>query len=461
MTAPLERFCAALRIDTVWPESAVPGSPELVKAEAALIGFQDQLQRSFPTFHAATERTVLGPYGVLYRWPGTSADAPATSTATAPDKPVLLLAHYDVVPVERDKWTVEPFGAQVKDGFIWSRGALDTKNTLIGALEAAEALAERGFRPKRDVWFAFGGDEERSGVLGAKKAAAWFAERGISFAWTLDEGSVVSDGLLSGIRKPLALVGVEEKGFLNIELSVRQKPGHSSRPPRVQAVAVLGRALDRLSRRHFPFQLTSTVEAFFRNLAPHAGGVRAMAMANPRAFSSVLFANASDSPETASLLRTTVAMTQLQGSPADNVMPSNVKAVLNLRLLPGWTIEKAVEFVRLAIADPRVEVEPSPSRVANNPVLASRETAEGRGPGWAEISAAIKVSFPDAAVLPFLVTATTDSRHYAGLCDAVYRFAPVKLNAEELSRIHGHDERISIENFTAGIGFYQTLISSL
>jgi carboxypeptidase PM20D1 len=454
MTAQLERFCAALRIDTIWPDSALPGSPEFERAEAALLGFQALLQSSFPAFHAVTERTVLGPYGVLYRWPG-------SSDAAAAEKPVLLLAHYDVVAVEREKWTVEPFGAQVKDGFIWSRGTLDTKNTLIDALEAAEALATQGFRPKRDLWFSFGGDEERSGALGAKRAAAWFAERGISFAWTLDEGSVVADGLLSGIKKPLGLVGVEEKGILNIELTVRQKPGHASMPPRVQSVAILGRALDRLSRRHFPFQLTSTVEAFFRNLAPHASGIRALAMANPRVFSALLFASAASSPQTAALLRTSVAMTKLQGSLADNVMPSEVKAVLNLRLLPGWTIEKSVDFVRRAIADPRVEVTASTVSAGNNPVLAGAKNTEGRGPGWAEITGAIHASFPEAAVMPFLVTVTTDSRHYASLCDAVYRFAPLKLNSEELARIHGHDERISIENFTAGIEFYRTLIASL
>ena len=419
-----------------------------------MLGFQELLQQSFPAFHAATERTVLGPYGVLYRWPGAS-DADAT------EKPVLLLAHYDVVPVEREKWTVEPFGAQVKDGYIWSRGALDTKNTLIGALEAAEALAERGFRPKRDLWFSFGGDEERWGASGAKRAAAWFAERGISFAWTLDEGSIVADGLLPGIQKPLGLVGVEEKGFLNIVLTVRQKPGHASMPPRVQAAAVLGRAFVRLSRRPFPFRLTPTVEAFFRNLAPYASGIRAVAMANPRVFAALLFASAANSPQTAALLRTSVAMTMLQGSPAGNVMPSEVKAVLNLRLLPGWTMEKAVDFVRRAIADPRVEVAVSTMGAGNNPVLAKTEVAVGRGTGWTEISDAIHRSFPEAAVMPFLVTVTTDSRHYARVCDAVYRFAPLKLNSEELARIHGHDERISIENFTAGIEFYRSLISSL
>ncbi|OHE69370.1 MAG: hypothetical protein A2001_03245 [Treponema sp. GWC1_61_84] len=456
---PLERFRAALRIRTDWPEGVAAGSPEAEAAEAALLEFQDLLATNYPAFHAVAERTVLGPYAVLYRWP--AADGAAGSVAADPNLPVLLMAHYDVVPAENGHWTVDPFGALVKDGYVWARGAIDTKASLVCALEAAEALASSGFRPQRDLWFAFGGDEERSGMLGAREAAAWLAGRGIRFAWTLDEGSAVTDGILPGVKTPLALVGVEEKGFLDIELTVAQKPGHASRPPRVQAVAVLGRALDRLSRRPFPFSLTPATETFFKELAPFAGGIRSLAMAHPRLFAPLLFASADASPETAALLRTTVAMTQLSGSKADNVLPSEAKAVLNLRILPGWTIDGSLEFVRRAIGDPRVRVSASPSRAANEPVSASPEVARGCGAGWAALGAAIGASFPEAAILPYMVTATTDSRHFAKIGGAVYRFAPLKLDARELARVHGHDERISLENFSAGIEFYRVLITAL
>lgn len=449
----LDRFRAALRIATVWPEAAEgadPASAEAAEAERPLVAFQDFLVASYPAFHAAAERTVLSPYCVLYRWPGTDASA----------APALLLAHYDVVPAEAEAWTVPPFAAELKDGFVWARGALDTKISLIGAMEGAEALAARGFRPRRDLWFAFGGDEERSGVLGALRASAWFRERGVRFSWCLDEGSVISDGILKGADRPLALVGIEEKGFLDIELTVEQGPGHASRPPKVQAAAVLGRALDRLSRRPFPWGLTPATEAFFRGFAARAPFGPAVAMANARLLGPAFFAAAGSSADSAALLRTTLAMTQLSGSPADNVLPSRVKAILNLRLLPPWTVEAAVGFVRRAVADDRVRVAVSPLRAANDPLPASKAAADGSADGWADLRAALAACCPEAAVLPFLVTATTDSRHYAPLCDSVFRFAPLRLGPKDLAGIHGHDERVSVGNVALCAAFYERLLEA-
>ena len=478
MDAQIERFKTALGIDTSWPENGSPDNAEGKRAEGELTAFQDFLARSFPLFHRTAERTVPGPYGLLYRW--TAAAAAGVDGAAKPTQrrtadiggqaePVLFLAHYDVVPAERDQWTVDPFGGIVQDGFLYGRGAVDTKNTLMGLMEAAEALVASGFEPTRDIWFAFGGDEERSGKKGAQYMAAWFAEQGIHFSWALDEGSIVADGMIGGIRSPLALIGVEEKGFLDIELSVRQKPGHASRPPRVQAVELLARSLCRIARRPFPFALTPAVEAFFSGLAeltraeqPGAmGRVRAFVMSRARAFGPLFFAFSGGSPETSSMMRTTVAMTQLFGSPADNVLPSQVRAILNLRLLPGWTIAQAVEHVRRAVRDDRVLVRPSPYRDANDPLPTSLRAARGEEAGWTELKAAAESIFPEAAVLPFLVTATTDSRHYGALCGQLYRFGPVSLTKDELDRVHGHDERISLANYSQGIAFFTRLIEAL
>jgi carboxypeptidase PM20D1 len=183
-------------------------------------------------------------------------------------------------------------------------------------------------------------------------------------------------------------------------------------------------------------------------------------LANARALGPVFFAAAGGSPETAALMRTTVAMTMLQGSPADNVLPSEAKAILNLRLLPGWTIDESLAYVEKRIDDPRVTVKAYSERAAHEPTAAAPGKAEDDA-GWDTLTAAVSETFPDAAILPFLVTAMTDSRHYAPVCRSIYRFSPITLNPQELGRIHGHDERISIENFIAGITFYRRLISSL
>jgi carboxypeptidase PM20D1 len=336
------------------------------------------------------------------------------------------------------------------------------KCILIGLMEGAEALCGRGFKPRRDIWFAFGGDEERSGIYGAQETAKWFAQKNISFSWILDEGTPVAVDFFKGVTRPLALFGIEEKGFLSLDLTVAQKPGHASKPPRVQAAAVLARALLRISRTSFPNRLIPTVESFFSQLAKLAGGGhagQAFAMAHARLLGPLFFKAVSGNPDVNAMLRTTIAMTQLAGSAADNVMPSEVRAVINLRLLQPWTVERAIGFVKKTIRDDRVEVKVH--GLGTEPVPANPEHAKLRGPGWQEMEAAVNKIFPDAAILPFIMTATTDSRHYQNLAEGIFRFSPLRMKPEDLAGIHGHDERISLENFSGGIQFYTSLFGSL
>ncbi|MCL2128271.1 MAG: M20/M25/M40 family metallo-hydrolase, partial [Treponema sp.] len=319
----LEKFREAIKIPTCWPPGVKDGDAE---AEAQLSRFQGFIVENFPAFHKTAERTVLSPYSAVYRWPGAAAADAA-----------LFLAHYDVVPAETEKWSADPFGAELKDGYIYGRGALDMKSMLIAVMEAAENLCAQGWKPKRDIWIALSGHEERTGIQGAMETVEWFEKRGQRFAWLIDEGAPVADGLIQGIDTPLALVSIEEKGYLSLELSVKQAPGHASRPPKVQAAAVLGRALCRIAKKPFPFRLGETVEMFFRQIAPFMPGIQGFVMRHARALGPLFFKLAAGSSTVESLLRTTVAMTQLEGSAADNVMPSEARAVINLRLLWPWT----------------------------------------------------------------------------------------------------------------------------
>jgi carboxypeptidase PM20D1 len=382
----------------------------------------------------------------VYRLPGTDGSGNA----------VLVLAHYDVVPAETEKWCVDPFGAEEDAEFINGRGTLDMKGILIGIMEAAENLCAQGWKPKRDIWFAFGGDEERTGLQGAMNTARWFEERGQRFAWILDEGTPVSENQIKGIDSPVALISVEEKGYLSLQLAVAQEPGHASRPPKIQAAAVLGRALDRLGKKPFPFVLNPTVEMFFGQAASLVSGIRGFVMRHARALGPLFFKAAATSATTASMLRTTVAMTKLEGSAADNVMPSEVRAVINLRLLWPWTVEMAVDFIKKAINDERVKV--SIHGMGTNPVPAG---SGFRHNGWPEIQAAMEKTWPGIPLLPFIMVATTDSRHYQNMSGNIFRMSPYKLNNKELSGVHGHDERISIENLQAGLVFYTELLRLL
>jgi carboxypeptidase PM20D1 len=458
----IERFCEAVRIPTWWPAGALRGNTE---AEAPLCRFQDFLAESYPCFHQRAERWVLSPYSLVYRWPGrTSADAGGTGSASGAGSrgdpgAVLILAHYDVVPVEKGKWSVGPFGAEKKDGYIYGRGALDMKSILIAIMEAAENLCAGGFKPGRDIWFAFGGDEERAGIQGAGETAKWFAQRGQRFAWILDEGTPVGENQIKGVDSPLALFGIEEKGFLSLDLTVVQKPGHASRPPKVQAAAVLSRALCRIAKKPFPCKLIPTVENFFDRLASLSGGTQGFVMRHARAFGSVFFRAVSGNPDIASLLHTTVAMTQLEGSAADNVMPSEVRAVINLRLLHPWTVERAIGFIKKTIGDERVNVKIH--GLGTDPVPANPEHARRAGPGWKEMETALKAVYPGVPILVFLMVATTDSRHYKDLAGGIFRFSPHRLTPGEMGLIHGHDERISIENLQRGFEFYLHLLELL
>ncbi len=442
----IDRFCKSIQIDTSWPRDALPRNRD---AEAPLTSFQNFLLSSYPKFSHTAEHWVLSPYGIIFHWPGTSGSS----------KPILFAAHYDVVPAEEDKWTRSPYGAERDGDFIYGRGTLDMKSLLIGLMEAVEEAVSRGFKPKQDIYFAFGGDEERAGLHGAIEMAKWFKERTIHFSWIFDEGTIVALNQIAWIDKPLALLGIEEKGFMSVELSVDQAPGHASRPPNVQAVAVLAKALIRISKKPFPFRLTPTVGAFFKKIGELSTGPTGWFLRHAKQTAPILFMAMKKNPSMASLLHTTVAMTQLEGSQADNVLPSAAKAVMNLRLLDPWTVDSAMEYIRKTVKDDRVKIRLS--NLSTNPVPANPGYAHEKGPGYDTVKDAISRTFSGVPVLPFLMVATTDSRHYKDISDGIFRFCPYMLTPEELALIHGHDERISIDNFNKAVAFYSNLIGAL
>ena len=439
-----------MKIPTFWPpgqDATLPNGG--LAGVTALRRFQEFLAEIFPAFHQTAERWVLNPCSVIYRWPSVSGTDTENSA-------VLFLAHYDVVPAETGKWTFDPFGAEIKDGYIYSRGSLDMKSILISLMEAAENLCVLGWQPKRDIWFAFGGDEERTGVLGAMETVKWFEKRGQRFDWILDEGTPVAENQIKGIDTPVALVSIEEKGYLSLNLTVTQESGHASKPPKIQAAAILARALCRIAKKPFPCRLNATVETFFRQVSPMMPGIQGFVMRHARALGPLFFKLAATNPTMESMLKTTIAMTRLEGSTADNVLPSEVRAVINIRLLWPQTIESATAFIEKAINDKRVQV--SIHGLGTNPVAAS---GDYRKDGWPQIQEALGEALPGVPLLPFLMIATTDSRHYQKLSGCIFRFSPQKLDPKELSGVHGHDERISEGNLRRGLVFYSHLMRYL
>lgn len=432
-----ERLGAAIRFETISRDAGAPADPAVF---AALHAF---LAQSYPAAHAAMTREAIGS-SLLYRWPG--ADASKT--------PVAFLAHMDVVPVEpgtETGWTHPPFAGVVADGAIWGRGALDDKATVIALLEAAERLAASGFRPDRDVYFLFGHDEEIGGVDGAAKLAATLEARGVRLAWTLDEGSAVVDGVIPGARRPIALIATGEKGYVSLRLTATAPGGHSSAPGPDTAVSLLARAVVRLADHPYPIELDADTIAFLHAVAPELPFPMRAALANLWLTGPIVKAQLARDATVAAAMRTTTAPTMIAGGTKDNVLPQTATAVVNYRIHPRDDAAGVKARAERLIADPRITVE---ALQPNDASPRSSTTSEG----YAALVAATRATFGPLPAAPSLVIGATDSRHYTRIADDLYRFTPVTFETSDLRRIHGTDERLTIENLVRASAWYEDVM---
>ena len=404
-------------------------------------------KKNFPSLLSLVNFTKLNDFAYIFRWEGKNKDT----------KPVLFMAHFDVVPAQDGAWEHPPFSGDIDGGQIWGRGTLDTKSSLLGILESAETLAKGGFTPETTLYFAFGGDEEIMGLHGAVNIVKYFEEENISFSWVLDEGSIIADNMLTMVSEPIALIGIAEKGFANINLSARATPGHASMPPDHTASGLVSRAVCRLEQKPFPVFLTKTVRSFLKALIPHVSFPLALVFANLWLFGPLVKLIFKKSPTTAAMVRTTQAATVLKGSGKDNILPDIAEAIVNVRILPGTTKTAVLKRMKKVIRDPQVEAAFTDEKDASNPVPESSI----KGNGYRAITSAVAAVYPQAVTAPFLVTATTDSRHYKSIADNIYRFVPMVLTGEDLKKIHGFNESISIENYTRIINFFTELIKTL
>ena len=413
----------------------------------ALRGLRAHIESSFPAFHAAAKREVIGDHSLLYTWEGTDPKA----------KPIALLAHQDVVPIapgtEKD-WQQKPFDGVIADGFIWGRGSWDDKGNLYSMLEAAEQMAKDGYRPKRTIYFAFGHDEEVAGTRGAKAIAAALSARGVRLDFVLDEGLLIAEGVMKGLDKPAALIGVAEKGYATLVLTAHATPGHSSMPPRETAIGMMSAALARLEDHRLPMHVRGAVAEMFDTLAPEMSGFNRLVLSNLWLFKPLLLREFEKSGPTEAMVRTTTALTIFNAGDKDNVLPGNAEATVNFRLLPGDTQGSVSDHVRSTVDNAKISITPFPGNTDPPPVTGTAS------PSYSALNRTIREVFPDVVVAPGLMVAATDSRHYAGIADNIFRFSPVRANAEDLKRFHGTNERLSIEGYADMIRFYRRLIET-
>ncbi len=405
--------------------------------------FEKTLAETFPLTHKTCERIKTNGRAILLKWSGKSSS-----------KPTVLMAHYDVVPVSEEGWSKPAFDGIIEDGYLWGRGTLDTKITLNGAINAVEHLISKGFVPENDLYLAFGGDEEINGN-GAPSIVEYFKANGVKPALVVDEGGAVVEDVFPGVHEPCALIGIAEKGMLNVKLEIKGAGGHASAPPPRTSLGKLSQACVKMEEHPFDFRITKPAQDMFDTLGRYSSFGYRMVFANLWLFKGVLNSLCKKSGgEINALLRTTVAFTQASGSVGINVLPPNASMCANLRLIAGDTMESAKDRIVNTIADPDINLEILGGM--NPSVISDTDNAE-----YEKLKSAVASTWRDAIVAPYLMVQCSDSRHYGEISDRVYRFSAMALTKEERSTIHGNDERIPVETIKKATEFYIRLVSKL
>jgi carboxypeptidase PM20D1 len=417
-----------------------------------LIAFHQFLADKFPLVHLSLKREVVNKYSLLYTWQG----------STPQEKPVLLLGHLDVVPVipgTEGDWKQPPYAGVVADGYIWGRGTLDNKVNIIGILEAAENMLRAGVQPQRTIYFAFGHDEEQGGIDGALEMSKLLESRGVEAEFLIDEGGLVTSGVVPGVDVPLAIIAPAEKGIVTLELKARGAGGHSSVPPKQSSIGILAAAIANLEANQFPRDFSHT-QKFLESVADEMGLVNRMVMKNLWLFKPVVMASLANDAQAQAGMRTTTAATVISGGIKANVLPIDATAKVNFRILPGETPDTVRQRVIDVIDDARVSVDFDTSGQRG---MGPSPVSPTEGYGWDQITSAIRdTAAPERIVItPRLLVAATDTRHYRNLTSNHYRFTYMALPVGDLGTIHGTNERIGVKTLNDTVRFFHRLMSGL
>ncbi len=374
---------------------------------------------------------------LVFKWKGTDGSG----------DPAVLMAHFDVVPVEEENWTKPAFDALIEDGIMWGRGTLDTKLTFNGILTAADNLIAQGYTPKNDVYFCFSGQEEINGPE-AKEIVLWFKEQNITPALVIDEGGAVVQDIFPGVKEPCGLIGIAEKGMTNVTLEIASNGGHASAPRPHSPVPELAKAVCDLESHPFPAHFTTPVSAMFDTLGRHSSFVYRMIFANLWLFRGILDGICKKSGgELNALVRTTMAFTQMKGSSAHNVIPPTASILANFRLNPEDSVEGARQYVEKVINNPNIKVTTS---VSNEP----SRIADLNSEGWKKVSSAVAGTWKGCIVSPYLMVQCSDSRHYDLITDKTFKFSAMDVTSEEREGIHGNNEHVRLEVVERAVEFF-------
>ena len=436
-----DRDAAVNALQTLVRCKTISYNDPAMEDEAEFRKLIDSLPGLYPKVFETCSFRELPDRALLFCWQGKNHTAPS-----------VMMAHYDVVPVNEESWEKPPFEGIIEDGVLWGRGTLDTKVTFNGVLSAANHLITQGFQPENDVYFAFSGGEEINGK-GAVNIVDWFIEKGIQPALVVDEGGAVVENVFPGVKKPCAMIGIAEKGMMNVRYTVRSGGGHASAPLPKTPITTLAKACQKIVKHPFKMHLTKPAAEMFDTLGRYSGFGLKLVFANLWLFRPVLDLICRGSGgEMNALVRTTTAFTQMQGSNGRNVLPAEAYLISNMRLNPADTVESATEYLKKTVSDDDVEItvlesfQPSP-------------ISETGCESWNKVSRAVAQTWQGCIVSPYLMVQCSDSRHYGKLSNHVYRFSAMDLTAEERRSIHGNNEKIRLETAQKAVEFYIRLLN--
>ncbi|MBI3504302.1 MAG: M20/M25/M40 family metallo-hydrolase [Proteobacteria bacterium] len=439
----IARFAKALTFPTIsWDPGTNPTD------SAAFRGLQAHLAESFPLVHKTLKHEVVNHLSLLYTWPGSDPSL----------APVVLMGHQDVVPVipgTESRWQQPPFGGVVTGGYVWGRGALDDKLSVLGTLEAIETLLRAGFQPKHTVYLAFGHDEEIGGEQGAKVLRDTLVARGLKkAALVLDEGGAIASGAMLGVSGKVALIGVSEKGFLSLELSVKGEGGHSSDPPAHTAIGHLATVIEKVEGSPFPATLDGPTRWMMDAITPLMPFSKRLAMSNLWLFGPMVQKAMLASPQSAAMLRTTTAVTMVNGGVKTNVLPIDAKAVVNFRIRPGETMQSVTERIRQIVNDSSVTIKDLGFHTDPSPV------SDPNGAGFKALAKSVRDEFgaTGVTITPYLVIGGTDSRYWSGLSSQTFRFVGAPFEADGLTRVHGTGERAPVGAYVSSVRYLVRLV---
>lgn len=401
------------------------------------------LKKTYPHVHEQLQLERINDYALIYKWTGTDPT----------QNPIGLTSHYDVVPVlegTEENWEQPPFSGAIADGKIWGRGTLDDKIGVIGILEAVENLLKQDFKPDRDVYLMFGYDEEIGGDEGAKVIAHTLKERGITFDFVMDEGGAIVENMVPGVDVPVGVVGISEKGSATAELHISGSGGHSSQPKNHTNIGRIANAIAKLEAAQFKADLKGPGEDLFEYVAPEMSFGMKYVFANKFIFEPIIEKILLREPASAALIRTTIAPTIFHAGEQSNILPESASAIINLRLMPGDTLQDVKDFIEETIDDEEIQVT----------VTGSEATRVSSIDGWEfkAIQQAARNVYNEAVIAPYLMFAGSDAKHYDQVAKNTYRFLPVQITSEDLNRMHGTNEHVSIENYINSIKFYSELL---